>query len=286
MTRLGTLAVVAATSAAIAAPFFLKPYGIFLISTWAVLTIAAIGLNLTLGYAGQISLAQGAFVGIGAYTVALLTPRACHFSWRLLPPAFCALRSGGAWLSGAARAAPLPRLRHACFHHSRFSGAAQRAMADKWHLRHHWHTASDNTRLEDERRADFYFLCLGVLAILSLATWWMLRSPWGRAFVALRENPIRALSLGLDTRRYTLMAFAIGSSLGGLSGALYAPLVQFIEPSSFALGLSFNLLLMVIVGGSGNFFGPFVGALIAVLLPEWLRITQGYYLISMPLRSW
>jgi branched-chain amino acid transport system permease protein len=75
------------------------------------------------------------------------------------------------------------------------------------------------------------------------------------------------------------MAFAIGSSLGGLSGALYAPLVQFIEPSSFALGLSFNLLLMVIVGGSGYFFGPFVGALIAVLLPEWMRVTQSYYLI-------
>ena len=55
--------------------------------------------------------------------------------------------------------------------------------------------------------------------------------------------------------------------------------MQFIEPNSFALGLSFNLLLMVIVGGSGNFFGPFVGALVAVLLPEWLRITQGYYLI-------
>jgi branched-chain amino acid transport system permease protein len=107
----------------------------------------------------------------------------------------------------------------------------------------------------------------------------MLRSPWGRAFLALRENPIRALSLGLDTRRYTLMAFAIGSSLGGMAGALYAPLVQFIEPSSFGLGMSFNLLLMVIVGGSGYFFGPFVGALVAVLLPEWTRFTEGYYLL-------
>jgi branched-chain amino acid transport system permease protein len=126
---------------------------------------------------------------------------------------------------------------------------------------------------------NFYFFCLTTLCIVSLAMGWMLRSPWGRAFVALRENPIRALSLGLDTRRYTLMAFAIGSSLGGLSGALYAPLVQFIEPGSFALGLSFNLLLMVIVGGSGYFSGPFVGALIAVLLPEWMRVAQGYYLI-------
>src|SRR5262245_62470710 len=107
----------------------------------------------------------------------------------------------------------------------------------------------------------------------------MLRSPWGRSLIALRETPVRALSLGVDPRRYTLMAFAIGSSLGGLSGALFAPLVQFLEPASFGLNRSFDLLLMVIVGGSGYFFGPFVGALISVLLPEWMRITEGYYLI-------
>ena len=79
MTRFGGILVPIAAVGAIAAPFFLKPFGIFLISTWAVLTIAAIGLNLTLGYAGQISLAQGAFVGIGAYTVALLTPAGVPF---------------------------------------------------------------------------------------------------------------------------------------------------------------------------------------------------------------
>ena len=72
---------------------------------------------------------------------------------------------------------------------------------------------------------------------------------------------------------------AIGASIGGLSGAVLAPLVQYIEPLSFALNLSLNLLLMVIVGGSGYFFGPFVGALVAVLLPEWLRFIQGYYLV-------
>ena len=101
---------------------------------------------------------------------------------------------------------------------------------------------------------------------------------------AARKPDPRAVA-GLDTRRYTLMAFAIGSSLGGLSGAIYAPLVQYIEPLSFALALSLNLLLMVIVGGSGYFFGPFVGALVAVLLPEWLRVLQGYYLIVL-CRSW
>ena len=62
--------------------------------------------------------------------------------------------------------------------------------------------------------------------------WWLIRSPWGRAFVALRENPVRALSLGIDTRRYTLMAFAIGSALGGVAGTLYAPLTQYHRPGS------------------------------------------------------
>ena len=107
----------------------------------------------------------------------------------------------------------------------------------------------------------------------------LVRSPWGRAFVALRENPLRALSLGVDTRRYTLMAFAIGSSLGGLAGALYAPLVGLVEPPAFTLTLSLNLLMMVIVGGSGYFLGPFLGAMVAVLLPEWLRFVESYYLI-------
>jgi branched-chain amino acid transport system permease protein len=111
-------------------------------------------------------------------------------------------------------------------------------------------------------------------------TWLLIQSPWGRAFVAVRENPIRALSLGVDTRRYTLMAFAIGAGLGGIAGSLYAPLVQFIDPTPFALTLSLNLLLMVVVGGSGYFFGPFLGAIVAVLLPEWLRFAQGFYLMA------
>ena len=91
---------------------------------------------------------------------------------------------------------------------------------------------------------------------------------------------MRAQSLGVDTRRYTLMAFAIGAGLGGISGALYAPLVQYIDPSPFSLLLSLNLLLMVVVGGSGYFFGPFLGAIVAVLLPEWLRFTEGFYLMG------
>jgi branched-chain amino acid transport system permease protein len=129
------------------------------------------------------------------------------------------------------------------------------------------------------KAVDYYILTLIALAVFGAIKWWIVRSPWGRAFVALRENPVRAMSLGVDTRRYTLMAFAIGSAFAGFAGAVYAPLVQFIEPSSFSLGLSLSLLLMVIIGGSGTLVGPLLGALIAILAPEWLRVTEGYYLL-------
>src|SRR5215510_10885855 len=280
MSRVGVAALLLAAALAVIVPFFLKPFGIYLLSMWAVLTIAAIGLNLTLGYAGHISLAQGAFVGIGAYTTALLMQAGAPYL--LAFAAAGALCFAIGWILGY----PALRVQH---HYLAFVTLAFTTLVFLVLRNEEWLTGgiygiSGIKRpvlfgWSTAKPLDFYFFCLAVLGVLSLATWWMLRSPWGRAFVALRENPLRALSLGLDTRRYTLMAFAIGSSLGGLSGALYAPLVQFIEPNSFAVGLSFNLLLMVIVGGAGNFFGPFVGALVAVLLPEWLRITQGYYLI-------
>ena len=90
---------------------------------------------------------------------------------------------------------------------------------------------------------------------------------------------MRAASLGIDTRAYTLLAFAIGSAYGGFAGALYAPLVEFIDPSPFSLSQSLFLLLMVVAGGAGYLFGPFVGALLGVVLPEWLRFAGSLYLI-------
>jgi branched-chain amino acid transport system permease protein len=280
MTRLGAVVLGVGGLLAIIAPFFLKPFGIYLLSMWAVLTIAAIGLNLTLGYAGQVSLAQGAFVGIGAYTEALLAQAGAPFPLAFVAAGLLCFVIG--WILGY----PALRVQH---HYLAFVTLAFTTLVflvlrnEQW-LTNGIYGINDIMRpvflgWSTGKALNFYFFCLGVLVALSLAVWWMLRSPWGRAFVALRENPLRAASLGLDTRRYTLMAFAIGSSLAGLSGALYAPLVQFIEPASFALNMSFNLLLMVIVGGSGYFFGPFVGALIAVLLPEWMRVAEGYYLI-------
>jgi len=267
--------------ALVAAPFGLKPYGIYLLSLWVVMTIAAIGLNLTLGYAGQISLAQGAFVGIGAYAAALLTTSGWPLWMAFLLAIALSLAIG--WLLGY----PALRVQH---HYLAFVTLSFATLVFLMLRKEEWLTKgvygiSGIPRptlfgWATQAAIRYYFFCLGILALVALATWWLVRSPWGRAFTALRENPIRADSLGVDTRRYTLMAFAIGSALGGISGVLYAPLVQFIEPTAFHLNLSLNLLLMVMVGGSGYFLGPFLGAAVSVLLPEWARFgSDALYLI-------
>jgi branched-chain amino acid transport system permease protein len=262
----------------IVAPLGLKPYGIYILTLWAVTSIAAIGLNLTLGYAGQVSLAQGAFVGIGAYAAALLTTRGWPLGAAYLLAGVSCFGIG--WLLGY----PALRVQH---HYLAFVTLAFATLAYLVFRNEEWITGgiygiSNIPRPSPFGYAlrtprDFYYFCLANLALVSLAAWWLIRSPWGRAFVALRENPLRALSLGVDTRRYTLMAFALGAGLGGISGVLYAPLVQYIDPTPFSLLLSLNLLLMVIVGGSGYFFGPFLGAVVAVLLPEWLQSADKMY---------
>jgi branched-chain amino acid transport system permease protein len=246
------------------------------------MAIAAIGLNLTLGYAGQISLAQGAFVGIGAYAAALLTTSGWPLWAAFLLATAMSLAIG--WLLGY----PALRVQH---HYLAFVTLSFATLVFLVLRNEEWLTKgvygiSGIPRptlfgWSTKGPIDFYFFCLGVLALVSAATWWLVRSPWGRAFTALRENATRADSLGVDTRRYTLMAFAFGSAIGGIAGVLYAPLIQFIEPNAFALNLSLNILLMVMVGGSGYFLGPFLGAAVSVLLPEWLRFgSDGLYLIA------
>src|SRR5438128_7997726 len=275
---LGSVAGLIIVAGLILAPFGLKPYGIYILTLWAVTAIAALGLNLTLGYAGQISLAQGAFVGIGAYVSALLTMAGWPFALAFVLAGLAGFAIG--WLLGY----PALRVQH---HYLAFVTLAFTTLVYLVFRNEEWLTGGiygiSNIPRPDvfgwsmgPPRA-FYYFCLAHLALVSLATWWLIRSPWGRAFVAVRENPMRALSLGVDTRRYTLMAFALGAGLGGISGVLYAPLVQYIDPSPFALLLSLNLLLMVIVGGSGYFFGPFLGAVVAVLLPEWLQSADKMY---------
>ncbi len=217
----GALAVIVAAGL-LFGPLLLARYGIYILSMWVVMTIAAIGLNLTLGYAGQVSLAQGAFVGIGAYTAAIMTTQGFPLIAALLAAAVICFIVG--WLLGY----PALRVQH---HYLAFITLAFSTLMFLVFRNEEWLTKGiyGITGIPRPvifgyptmRPLPFYYLCLFCLVVVSLAMWWLVHSPWGRAFLAVRENPIRARSLGVNTRRYTLTAFAIGSALGGIAGAIY-----------------------------------------------------------------
>ncbi len=266
--------------AAILAPIGQGNYITYVLTSWLIFSIASMGLNLTLGYAGQISLAQASFMAIGAYTTALLTLAGWH--WMLAMPMGLFL----CFVVGLLLGYPALRVQG---HFLAFVTLAFNTLVFLVLRNEDWLTGGnygligmprpDFGLFTTMRQINFYYFTLGVTVVAALVMWGIVRSPWGRAFKALRENPVRAESLGVDTRRITLLAFAIGSAYGGLAGALVTPLVQFIEPGSFGLVHSLRILLMVVVGGAGFFFGPFVGAAVVILLPEFLRFTAGYYLI-------
>jgi len=268
----------------IAVPFGLTADGLHVLTLWALTTIAAIGLNLTLGQAGQVSLGQGAFVGIGAYLTALVTTRGWPFpaAYVLAFAACCALGWGLGYCALRVRRPYLP-----------FLTLAFGAFVFLIFRNEEWLTGGMYGINRVPRPSllglslagpfAFYYFCLFNLVVVAAAVWWLRRSPWGRAFAALRANPRRAEAVGLDTRLYTLMAIALGAGLGGVAGVLYAALLQYVDPTPFSLTMSVSLLLMVVMGGSGRLLGPFLGAAVAVVLPEGLRFAQNYYLFGYAL---
>lgn len=260
-------------------PPFLKNYGVHLFTTWLVFIIANMGLNLTVGYAGQKSLGHAAFFGIGAYTVAIFL-RAGFSFWLGLP--------AGALLCfvvGLGLGFPALRVQtiYLAFATLGFNTALWLVMRNEEWLTGGNFGINNIARpsfgpLSLDGNLAFYYLVLAFALLLAAAMWLLLRSPWGKAFQALRDNPLRAESLGIDTRRYTLLSFAIGAAYAGVAGGLYASQVQFIDPALFTVGQSIMMYLMVVVGGPGYFFGPLLGSAVGVILPEWLRFAQAWYL--------
>lgn len=214
------------------APAGMGRYGTYVLSLWLVMSIAVMGLNLTLGYAGLKSLAQAAFMGLGAYATALLTTK-LGLNW------YAAFACSGLLTFAVGLVLGFPALRVKA-HYLAFVTLAFSTLIWLILRNEQWLTGgvfglSNIPRpslfgLKLDGALAFHRFVVVVTFLLAVALWWMIRSPWGRAFTALRENPIRAASLGIDTRMYTLLAFAIGSAYAGFAGALYAPLVEFIDP--------------------------------------------------------
>ena len=268
----------------LATPLFLKNYGIYLLTFWLIFVLATMGLNLTVGYAGQKSLGHAAFFGIGAYTVAILLK--AGFSWWLGLPAAAAL----CFVVGLALGFPALRVQtiYLAFATLGFNTAVWLLMRNEEGLTGGTFGINNIARpglpgLSLDGNLAYYYFVLAFVVLLALLLLGLLRSPWGKAFTALRDNPIRAESLGVDIRNYTLLSFAIGAVYAGVAGGLYASLVQFIEPAPFAVGASIMMYLMVVVGGPGYFLGPVLGAAVGVVVPEWLRDVPGVSNWYLPL---
>ena len=272
--QLAAIAIVVALFAIL--PVFLKSYGVYLLSYWLIFIIATMGLNLTVGYAGQKSLGHAAFLGIGAYTMALVLKAGFSF-WLGLPVA-----AALCFVVGLALGFPALRVQtiYLAFATLGFNTAIWLVMRNEEWLTGGTFGINNIPRpslfgLSLEGNRAYYYLVLAVAALLALLLWGLLRSPWGKAFTALRDNPIRAESLGISVRSYTLLSFAIGAAYAGVAGGLFASLVQFIEPAPFTVAASIMMYLMVVVGGPGYFWGPVLGAAVGVVLPEWLRDVPG-----------
>jgi branched-chain amino acid transport system permease protein len=277
----GTLAIAALL---LVAPQYLKNYGVYLLSYWLVFVIAIMGLNLTTGYAGQKSLGHAAFFGIGAYTVAILMKVGFSF-WLGLPAAALTC-----FVVGLVLGFPALRVQaiYLAFATLGFNTAIWLVMRNEEWLTGGTFGINNIARpsllgfsLEGNR--PYYYFVLAVTLVMAGLLWGLLRSPWGKAFKALRDNPIRAESLGIDIRNYTLLSFAIGAAYAGVAGAVFASLVQFIEPAPFAVGASIMMYLMVVVGGAGYFLGPVLGAAVGVVLPEWMRDVPGVATWYLPI---
>ena len=269
----------AALIALLAAPALLKTYGLYLLTLWLVYVIAALGLNLTVGYAGLKSLCHAGFMGVGAYTVAIMMKAGFSF-WLASPVAIVIC-----FVLGLVIGFPALRVQ---LHYLGFATLGFNLLLVLFFRNEEWLTGGtfgiQNIKrpelfgLSFEGDLAFYFLVLAVTIVTGVLLALLLRSPWGRAFAALRDNPIRAESTGVNITAYTLMSFAIGAAYAGIAGALFATLVNFIEPAPFGIANSLLFLMMVVVGGSGRFYGPVLGAAIALLLPELLRDLKDWYL--------
>jgi branched-chain amino acid transport system permease protein len=261
MTRSEKFLLIASLAVLAVIPFGLKNYGIYLLTLWCVYVMAAVGLNLTVGYAGQISIGHAAFFGIGAYTGALLMIAGVPFGIALIAAAAIC------FALGLVVGFPALRVQH---HYLAFATLGFNVLVFLAIRNEEWLTGGTYgisgvprpslLGLSLNGGIAYYYFTLASVIILVLAMAWLLRSPWGRAFAALRDNPIRAESTGINITAYTLLAFAIGASCAGIAGVYFASLVEFIEPAPFHLTTSLMMLLMVIVGGSGRFFGPMLGA--------------------------
>jgi branched-chain amino acid transport system permease protein len=262
-------------AALLIAPTVLGEYWLSQITFVSIYAMAGIGLMLLSGYTGQISLGHAAFFAAGAYTETLLLMKGWPFPITLLAAGLLAAALGVA--------IGLPALRLSGIYLAiatlAFAFIVEEILA-RWER-----VTGGNNGLTvppitlggvalDPSRAPFYYLALVILVLLILAAINVLRSPTGRAFVAIRDSEIAAQSMGVNLARYKTTAFALSAGFTGVAGAFYAHKLQFVSPEAFTILLSIELLVLVVVGGLGSLHGAVYGAIVIIVLPELIGVAK------------
>ena len=242
--------------------------------------IATLGLVVVLGYTGQISLAQAAFYGIGAYAVALGTTALGVNWWLALVLGLLAATLAGAGLGSTTLKIGGHYLAMVtiCFQ------IIYTLITTNWVA-----VTGGPDGISNIKRPPFLFpltsaqryawFALGALLLVAGLVWWLRDTALGRAMRAIRENELAAEALGVDTRRVKVIAFTLSAVIGALGGAIYASGYLYISPDSFNFDHAVSFLAMALVGGSASPLGSILGAGLLAYLPEWLRDLKRIYLV-------
>ena len=251
-------------------------------STWVfIYAICGVSLMVLVGYTGLLSLGHAAFLGIGAYAHAYFlehnVPWLVSVALSVILTTFCgvivglpALRMSGIYLAIATLAFSLIIAELFNRWESVTHGVAGKAVPK-----------AEILGIPFETDISFYYLCLFFLVLTLWLTRNLLRSPTGRAWIAMRDSEIAAQSMGVHLAIYKSMAFAYSAALMGLAGALFAHKIRFLAPDIFTILLSIQLLLLVIVGGLGSLHGAVFGAIFVALLPPLIAILRDSIPASM-----
>ncbi len=253
------------------APFAVGPYLQSQIVFVFIYAIVGVGLLILAGFAGQVSLGHAAFLAIGAYTAGYMQRLGVPFLVYLplsvvLTGAvgalvgFPALRLSGIYLVIATIA----------------FGFIIEEVAARWES---VTNGNDGMRIKQialfgftlgRDGYAFYYLCLGFLVVVLLLALNLLRSPTGRAFIAIRDSETAAQSIGVNLAVYKVVAFSISAAMTGLAGCLYAHKLSFISPEMFTLFLSLEFVIVILIGGVGSLHGAVLGSIFVVMVDPFL----------------
>lgn len=283
MSSLTRFAPGAALAAGIVLPLIVpNEYYLQILTQGYVFAILACGLNVILGFAGQLSLAHAGFFGIGAYTVALLGTKAGVAFWFGLP-------AGIVLTAACGHAVGSICLRSKGHYFAIFTlavGLILHLVIQKWESLTHGHVGVIGIPgpgpigpVSFDSGLARSYLALAFLALTLVATSRLLRSPVGRTLMAVRESEPLAAAVGLDVMAAKRLAFTVSAALAGLAGGLYAGFIGFLGPESSNVEVTFNSLLYVMVGGMGSLSGPVAGTFIVYGLSQVLQVLQEYQMV-------